>query len=280
MDTLPVVAAIPNYNMADSLRELVPALLEQEYAEVFVLDDASTDHSADVAADFGSDITLVRGQENQGSGANRNRIMGALGQEAIIHFIDADMGMETTESPAITRDLMSRPNIGFVGGLIKNPNGRQQCFNFGPRQCFHSDSHAPLQMLIDAVGNQDLERASKLRGRFSRALRDWPNPFEAPVERQVFWAAEANFAISSAVFEELGGFDPKMRSQEILEFSMRLHKLGLEGRFSPLISGLHKAIQVRQGNRNVSDFQSTLHTISKHGVKNYLFPDGRFKPGI
>lgn len=278
--TLPVVAAIPNYNMAASLCELVPTLLQQEYAEVFVLDDASTDHSADVASDFGSDVTLVRGQENKGSGANRNRIMGALASEAIIHFIDADMTIETDGSPAIAREWMGRPNIGFVGGLVKNLNGRQQSFNFGPRQCLYSDAHAPLQMGIDALANRNLNRAIKLRELFADALKDWPNPFEEPVERRVFWAAEANLVIPSAVMEKAGGFDSSMRSQEVLEFTMRLQRLGLERRFSPLISAVHKAIQIREGSRNVSDLRSTMHTIFKHGLRNYLLPDSRFKPEL
>ena len=47
---LPVVAAIPNYNMGEHLRRLLPQVLAQHYDAVFVLDDASTDESADVVA--------------------------------------------------------------------------------------------------------------------------------------------------------------------------------------------------------------------------------------
>ena len=42
---LPVVAAIPNYNMARGLNTLLPQVTEQDYAAIFVLDDASTDDS-------------------------------------------------------------------------------------------------------------------------------------------------------------------------------------------------------------------------------------------
>ena len=45
---LPVVAAIPNYNMGEHLRVLLPQVLSQRYDDIFVLDDASTDDSVDV----------------------------------------------------------------------------------------------------------------------------------------------------------------------------------------------------------------------------------------
>jgi glycosyltransferase involved in cell wall biosynthesis len=57
---LPVVAAIPNFNMADSLRRLIPQVMAQCYDAVYVLDDASTDHSFDVVNEFGSDVTMVQ----------------------------------------------------------------------------------------------------------------------------------------------------------------------------------------------------------------------------
>ena len=95
----PVVAAIPNYNMAASLRELLPQVLAQSYDRVFVLDDASTDDTVDVVDSFGGDVTLVRSPQNRGAGANRNQIIDHVADGTIIHFIDADMDLATTETP-------------------------------------------------------------------------------------------------------------------------------------------------------------------------------------
>ena len=53
---LPVVAAIPNFNMAENLRNLIPQILAQRYDGVFVLDDASTDHSVDVVRDYRGEV--------------------------------------------------------------------------------------------------------------------------------------------------------------------------------------------------------------------------------
>ena len=117
---LPVVAAIPNYNMADSLRELLPQLAEQNYAAIFVLDDASIDDSRETVNDFDKNIQFVAGSENVGAGANRNRITEALGFNAIIHFIDADMRLETEHVPELAQEVISSNVLGFIGGLIKD----------------------------------------------------------------------------------------------------------------------------------------------------------------
>src|SRR3974377_651519 len=105
---LPVVAAIPNHNMGDNLRRLLPQVLAQHYDAVFVLDDASTDHSADVVSEFGDEVKFVRSRENRGAGANRNQILDQVADGALIHFIDADMDLETPETPTVAREVAER----------------------------------------------------------------------------------------------------------------------------------------------------------------------------
>lgn len=69
-NSLPVIAAIPHYNMAPSASSLISQTLEQGYDQVYVLDDASQpDHIDNLADTFGSDITIVRGETNAGAGA-------------------------------------------------------------------------------------------------------------------------------------------------------------------------------------------------------------------
>lgn len=272
MSTLPVVAAIPNYNMAESLRGLLPDLLEQEYAGIYVLDDASTDHSRDVVQEFGSDVKFVAGSENLGAGANRNRIIGALGHDSIIHFLDADMQPETDRMPEKAQELIT-DGIGFVGGLIKTDSGLQHRFNFGPRQSLRNDPTALLQDTIGQMAEKDYDKAQKWQRFFSDILREWPNQFEEPsAERKVFWTVESNMVIPSAVFEGVGGYDASLRDHEVQDLAIRLEELGLERRFSPIISAVHTAVQVRTGNRNLSMLKAELQIHRKHGIRNYFLP--------
>jgi glycosyltransferase involved in cell wall biosynthesis len=134
VEALPVVAAIPNYNMADSLRRLLPQVLAQHYDAVFVLDDASTDHSFDVVGEFGNEVKFVRSRENRGAGANRNQIIDQVGDRELIHFIDADMDLGTANTAAVARDVAARyadRGVGLIGGLVSRADGIQEPHNYG-----------------------------------------------------------------------------------------------------------------------------------------------------
>jgi GT2 family glycosyltransferase len=278
--SLPVVAAIPNYNMAQSLTELLPHVARQEYAAVFILDDASTDGSRDVVDDFDKSINFVAGSQNAGAGANRNRIVDALDYSAIIHFIDADMLPETERIPELAQELTSGDQIGFVGGLIRKSNGNQHPFNYGPRQCLQSGLAAKIQTYVCSIVESDPVRAKQLRGRYNRLLRDWPDPQVEPQPRQVFWSAEANLLIRSDVLAGIGGFDPNLREHEIQDLAIRLYKRGLERRFDPTLAALHRAVIVRSGNRHLHMTKAKLRIARKHGLLNWLLPNGSFRPAL
>lgn len=277
-EKLPVVAAIPNYNMADSLSVLLPQVLEQEYDDVYVLDDASTDHSHEVVADFGEDVHHIAGNENVGAGGNRNRIIDALSRRAIIHFIDADMRLDSERSPEVARELMSASDLGFIGGLISGQDGQQSFWNFGPRQCLHTDISAVMQARIEQLNGHDPEHAERLRHKYAHYLRDWPNPYTEPTARRTFWTPEANMLISSNIFEAIGGYDPNIKNHEVQDLAIRLHKKGLRRGFDPLISAIHTAVQVRDGNREQLKLKAEIQIARKHGIGNYIMPDGHFRP--
>jgi glycosyltransferase involved in cell wall biosynthesis len=81
---------IPVYNRADLLPVTLRSLLAQSLSadEIIVIDDGSTDGTAEVAESFGSAVRVIR-QENAGPGAARNRgLREAIGE--FIHFFDSD----------------------------------------------------------------------------------------------------------------------------------------------------------------------------------------------
>jgi N-acetylglucosaminyl-diphospho-decaprenol L-rhamnosyltransferase len=95
-----------------------------------------TDHTVDVVSEFGDEVKLVRSTENCGAAliANRNQIIDHVGDGAIIHFIGADMELETAQTPAVARETVSRyadRGVGLIGGLIKQVDGSQFRYNYG-----------------------------------------------------------------------------------------------------------------------------------------------------
>ncbi len=85
-----ITCVIPCYNAERFLRQALESVLAQSLppTEVIVIDDGSTDGSAEVAASFEGRISYVR-QANAGPAAARNRGI-ELAREEFIAFLDAD----------------------------------------------------------------------------------------------------------------------------------------------------------------------------------------------
>lgn len=277
--TKPVVAAIPNYNMGESLTQLLPQLEEQGYSDIFILDDCSTDDSREIVASLNTRATFVPSAENRGAGAARNKIIQALSYPALIHFLDADVTLETPNMTDVINDAVPNHPVGFVGGLAKRPDGLQNEFNFGPQQGLWSKLGTVAQIQIaNAAAKGDYERAARIHKHHERLLSDWPNILEEPVRRQVFWNIEQNLVIDSEVFKATGGFDEKLREHEIQDIAFRLAKMGLKSYFDPSFSIQHKAIDVRNYNRIGKQVVSELYIARKHGAMNWLLPNGHLQP--
>ena len=110
-----VSLVVPVYNGERFLAEALESLFALEYEpfEVIVVDDGSTDSSAEVARSFPA-VRLVE-QENKGPGAARNSGLAAAGGELLgIH--DADDFVPPTKLTAQVTHLLEHPRVGCVLG--------------------------------------------------------------------------------------------------------------------------------------------------------------------
>jgi N-acetylglucosaminyl-diphospho-decaprenol L-rhamnosyltransferase len=269
---LPVVAAIPNFNMGDSLRKLLPQALAQNYDAVFVLDDASTDHSVDVVSEFGNEVKLIRGRENRGAGANRNQIIDHVADGVIIHFIDADMDLETHENPVVARELIPRyadRGIGLVGGFVSRVDGSQEPANYGPVFSLWGVFKEAFPFIIDFS-----KEKPRLAGAIQRVVapitRDCPRVLEPPTPVPAYWLHEGNMLVSSGLFRSVGGYDPVLRCHEIQDLAIRLEKMGIKRQFDPSIRVVHHHIDVRGKNRHEWAIKAVFYLIHKHGLFRFL----------
>lgn len=278
-EKLPVIAGVPNYNMASSLERLLPEILEQEYDAVYVLDDASSDHSREVVEGFRRDVKFIAGEVNAGAGANRNRIIPHLGREAIIHFIDADMQLESERNPEIARDIMPASGAGFIGGLVKEVNGRQMRFNYGPRVCLASDSKAWLQDGLGRLGESKPKLEQKLRKLAGGLLAGWPDTSAEPQPRQIFWASESNMLFKSSVFKAFP-FDNDLRSHDIQAIAIRMKRAGLPRYFDPAISMIHTAVKIREVSMPREMAKAEYQLARRYGIRDWFMPDGHFRPEL
>jgi glycosyltransferase involved in cell wall biosynthesis len=118
MSTVDVI--IPVHNMARLLPAAIESVLRQgdAMAQILVVDDASTDDSAGVAAGFGAPVHLLRRANSGGAGAARNDGIAAA-TAPLIGFLDADdlwpEGSLAARRAALAADL--RLDVAF--GLVR-----------------------------------------------------------------------------------------------------------------------------------------------------------------
>ena len=109
-----VSIVVPAYNVACTLPETLRALLAQSFVdfEILVIDDGSTDETANVVRGFQSDdrVRLIC-QRNRGlAGARNSGIAAARG--GLIGFCDADDTWEPEKLNTHVRHLHANPDVG------------------------------------------------------------------------------------------------------------------------------------------------------------------------
>ena len=113
-----VSVLIGAYNAAPYLGEAIESVLAQDYepVELIVVDDGSTDGTADVARSFAAVQVIC--QENGGNGAARNRAVAHASGE-LYAFLDADdrftPGKLTLQEAALDAD----PELDMVFGHVR-----------------------------------------------------------------------------------------------------------------------------------------------------------------
>lgn len=95
---------VPAYNeqetIAESIRRLFAVDFGQQRIEVIVVDDASTDRTAELVESLDCGITLIRHEKNKGKGAAiRTALAAAKGEVIVIH--DADLEYDPADIPAL-----------------------------------------------------------------------------------------------------------------------------------------------------------------------------------
>ncbi len=104
----PVTIVIPTYNRAALLVKAVDSVLGQSHDnfELIVVDDGSSDNTAEIIRDYGSVIYLY--QENQGPAAARNRGIKAAKYD-LIAFLDSDDRFAPRKLETQTRAMRASP---------------------------------------------------------------------------------------------------------------------------------------------------------------------------
>lgn len=110
-----VSVVIPTFNRAEFIAEAIASVLRQSYPdfELIVVDDGSTDATADVVKTFDDDRLIFLSQENRGRSVARNLAL-AKARGRYIAFLDSDdLYLEDKLEKQIAY-MDRRPDVGMV----------------------------------------------------------------------------------------------------------------------------------------------------------------------
>ncbi|GAA2097009.1 MULTISPECIES: glycosyltransferase [Brevibacterium] len=109
------------YNSADKLREYWGGFASDDTVEWIVVDNASTDGTADLARSFGAQV--VRLEENRGFGA-ANNVGFAAARGEYVAFVNPDIAVDVATLPVLERLLGDRHLL--VSPQLVNDDGSRQ----------------------------------------------------------------------------------------------------------------------------------------------------------
>jgi GT2 family glycosyltransferase len=254
-----VGVVVVNYNTRDHLRACLLTVRAEAPNEVVVVDNASSDGSADmVRAEF-PEAVLHANTTNPGYGAGANLGIGTC-QSRYALLLNSDTRLPRGALTVLTSYLDRHQQVGIVGPRLLNPDGSLQpsCYPF----------LTPLNVLVlNTVLSDVVRHVPILRERFHPAwLKDAARP--------VAWVKGAALAIRREAFDAVGGFDETyfMYSEE-LDLCYRLRAAGWETHFVPTTSVTHvegaSTMQFRPQMFSAF-FASIKHFYQRHYSPNYL----------
>lgn len=129
MDERPLVSVlVPCYNGAAFLREALDSILQQTYPniEVLLLDDASTDRTPEIAAEYGARIHYIRQPANLGIYDNVNVGIRRARGEFIATYHADDIYLPTIVERQV-ECLLANPRVGavFCCDILVDAEGRE-----------------------------------------------------------------------------------------------------------------------------------------------------------
>jgi GT2 family glycosyltransferase len=263
-----VSIVVLNYNTREHLRTCLQALQstvptspegEGPRVEVFVVDNASSDGSADmVAAEF-EQVRLICSPRNGGFASGNNLALRCAQGDAVL-LLNPDTLMPPRGVAGLLKTLREHPEAGIVGPKLLRPDGSM---HLACRRSFPT----PLVSFYRFSGLSRLLPGSRRFGRYNLTFVDPDLPIE------VDSVCGACMLVRREVIDRVGMLDERFFMYgEDLDWCLRTRQAGWTVRYEPSIVVQHQhgaASRQRALRTNFYFFRAMDLFYRKHYVQQY-----------
>jgi GT2 family glycosyltransferase len=221
-------AVVVNFNSGAFLERCLASLRSSpggDGLDIVVVDNASTDGSADAATRAHPAARLLANPANRGFAAAANQGIVVTATPYVL-LLNPDAEIVSGSLDAAVKVAEEHPQAGVIGLLVRNPDGTLQ------------PSARKVPTLGEALGHAFVGPFAP-DNRWSRAytMADW----DRASEREVEWVSGSAMLVRRAAFDEVGGFDESyFMYVEDVDLCTRLRAAGWSVLFSPEVEVVHE----------------------------------------
>jgi N-acetylglucosaminyl-diphospho-decaprenol L-rhamnosyltransferase len=223
-----LAAIIVNYNAGPEIRAALQSIAGEMAGrgwEAMVVDNASTDGSADYVWEFAPRARVLRNAVNVGFGRGINQGVAASSAPFIL-IMNPDCRLEPGAVATLRAELETRPRCAIAGPRVLDPDGAEQ-----------GSARGDPDMLTGLFG-----RTGPLRHLLPWAAVSRRNVVSTGRQSAtVDWVSGACMLVRRSAFDEVGGFDPRyFLYWEDADLCRRLRARGYEIRYVPAATAVHQ----------------------------------------
>jgi N-acetylglucosaminyl-diphospho-decaprenol L-rhamnosyltransferase len=230
VNTPELVLVIVNYNAGPELRTALQSVAEEMTGrawEAVVVDNASSDGSAEIVDAFAPHARVIRNTTNVGFGRGINQ--GAAASPApLVLVMNPDCRLEPGAIAVMRAELQAHPSCALVGPRVLDPDGAVQ-----------GSARGDPNILTGLFG-----RTGLLRSLFPSAPVAKRNVVTGTIGQAslaVDWVSGACMLIRRPAFDDVGGFDPRyFLYWEDADLCRRLRAHGHQVRYVPSATAVHQ----------------------------------------
>ena len=220
-----VTIVVVSYNSADVLGDCLASIeLHAPGARAVVVDNASTDASADLAQAAGPFVTVIRSAENEGFSKANNRALRTIETEFAL-ILNPDARLTSSTIPQLLSAADRLPAAAALGPKTVYQDGRPQV-SFGPDLSLAAEYRQ--RKLVKGVKSGEARALDELRAATAE-------------EREVDWISGSCMLLRMPAARDLGFFDERyFLYEEDADLCLRLRKASGKVMFIPQSVVIHE----------------------------------------